>query len=109
MRTLIIAVVLIAALKALGQNDSRRKSTEYQRALIREERSIIVDGVQETWRLQWASAPKVYWLQQQSPLWVPADDHLWDRHRLASIGGVSFHSIAQMQSLRSPRGDSVME
>jgi hypothetical protein len=60
MRTLVIAVVLIATLKALGQNDSRRRSLEYPTAMIREERSIVVDGAQETWRLQWAAPPKLY-------------------------------------------------
>lgn len=56
----IIAVVLIATLKAFAQNDSQRKSAEYPSPMIREEQTIVVDGAQESWRLQWAAVPKLY-------------------------------------------------
>jgi len=60
MRTAVIAVVLVATLKSLGQNDSKRESVENPTAMIREEQTVVVDGVQERWRLQWAAAPKQY-------------------------------------------------
>ena len=60
MRTAIAGVVLLASLRALGQNDSSHKSAEYPSAMIREEQTVVVDGAREKWRLQWAEKPKLY-------------------------------------------------
>jgi len=45
-------------LPALGQQKSRATSSEYPTPMVREQQTVIVDGVTETWQLKWRTAPK---------------------------------------------------
>lgn len=56
MRT--ISLAIFAVLTALGQQAKPVRVAEYPSALVREEQTVVVDGLSETWRLQWAVAPK---------------------------------------------------
>jgi hypothetical protein len=48
-------------------------TTEYPTATIREEQNITVDGVSETWRLQWQGLPKLYCEPSDESLTCPCD------------------------------------
>ena len=51
-----LAAGLVVA--ATAQQPKVTSGVEYPTALVREEQNVKVDGVIETWRLQWAAAPK---------------------------------------------------
>jgi hypothetical protein len=54
-------VLLLATLAAFAQNDRPLlRRSEYPTPTIREEQEVLVDGVTETWRLQWKSMPTPY-------------------------------------------------
>ena len=41
-------------------------SKEYPSALVREEQTIVIDGITETWRLRWSTPPRPYCLGENS-------------------------------------------
>ena len=54
-------VLLLFVVVAYAQRDTHQHSvlsSEYPSSLVREEQTVSVDGVDETWRLQWATTPK---------------------------------------------------
>lgn len=60
MNKVLTAILLLASRNAFTQEVSRPQSREYPTPTIREELNILVDGVTETWRLQWAAVPTPY-------------------------------------------------
>jgi hypothetical protein len=52
------AATLLATGTALAQQGGTGASVEYPSPTVREEQRVIVDGVAETWRLEWAATPK---------------------------------------------------
>jgi hypothetical protein len=63
-----ITLAIFATLAAFGQSANPVRVAEYPSALVREEQTVVVDGVSETWRLQWAAKPK--------PACKPSEDSL---------------------------------
>jgi hypothetical protein len=57
-KCVIALLVLIASSDALGQAPPGHQSNEYFSPTVREEQKVTVDGIEETWRLIWSSAPK---------------------------------------------------
>ena len=72
--TLLVLLSLIASLYALGQtNASHVKAIEYPTATIREEQTITIGGVSETWRLEWQALPKPYCEPNEESLTCPCE------------------------------------
>lgn len=72
--TRLVLLSLIASLYALGQsNASHVKATEYPTATIREEQTITIGGVSETWRLEWQALPKPYCEPSEGSLTCPCE------------------------------------
>jgi hypothetical protein len=70
MMTFVFAI-LLTTLDALAQTDSHRRALEYPAPTIREEQTVIVNGVPETWRLQWQDVPTPYCEPSEDSLMCP--------------------------------------
>jgi hypothetical protein len=59
MKTLFVILALVAGmdLATLAQTKKQPLAMEYPTSLVREEQTVVVDGVTEIWRLEWAAAP----------------------------------------------------
>ncbi len=67
----ILALVLLTGLAASAQTKPQPASIEYATPTIREEQTVVVNGVSETWRLQWKSAPEPYCeAQDKTQFWA---------------------------------------
>ena len=58
-------------LAGFAQQKEPGRSLDYPAATVREEQNILVDGAIETWRLQWAAAPKPYCQPSEDSLTCP--------------------------------------
>lgn len=65
----LVGFLLVANFNAIAQTGSNTGVAEYPTPMIREEQRIVVNGVAETWRLQWKSAPTPY-CEADDPGWM---------------------------------------
>ena len=69
-----IALALLLLLQGpgvLAQAPKPGQSAEYPQALVREEQTVVVNGVTEVWRLQWAAQPNSYCEPSDTSLTCP--------------------------------------
>ena len=70
----VCALLAFGVVLGLAQSAKHTKAvvgSEYPTPTIREEQKVIVDGVSETWRLQWTTVPKPYCEPSEESLTCP--------------------------------------